>query len=268
MHRGVTIEDLPDDSRILLALEEATHLISEMALDSASEWSQLQSEKANARKTNVKVRGKVAPDFDLRQALGDEYMDKLNAEIASARLQGHLSRVECMQPNAVLKTLKSRCNAVFPTVMPLDMGLALKASETGKGILGLETVREYHLTKIDKPELNEQVALQELKQFLDAGGVDNRIKEINTAINAYTSGDIARYIKIRDRHEGVASEAEIAVLSHRNHAWVKKGVIQNNCRHGNRCLIAVGLAHLEDSHSDTLIELLTNEGFKVERVME
>ena len=167
----------------------------------------------------------------------------------------------------------------FGNRTPLDFGIALKAIQSGKNVLGLETV--FMLLKIklkiaataNKKEPDDQVALQRLRQFLDAGGITYAAKELNDLLAAYVSGDSRTLFKIYDRMERLYYEEEDlkkekANLNHRNYAWVKKGTIQNHCQHGNKCLIAVGWAHLEDNNTDTLIDLLTAEGFEAERVME
>ena len=49
------------------------------------------------------------------------------------------------------------------------------------------------------------------------------------------------------------------MFDQRNIAWVESGKIQKNCVHGNKCLIFVGIAHLDES-DNALIKLLKEQG--------
>lgn len=54
------------------------------------------------------------------------------------------------------------------------------------------------------------------------------------------------------------------LLYERNKMWIENGVIQENCRRGERCFIFVGYLHLLKGENN-LINLLQQEGFTIKR---
>ena len=270
---ALSLDDLPKNSRLLNAFEEVTTFIPEINMDSVLNISQTSAAQARMKMQLMKT------DFNLRQALGDEHMGKLDAEISemiehiktapdNKEMLGVLSSIERMQPAHVLSILDSiSINSAFGAPgVSMDAQLTLKARASGKKILGLEKASEAidPLLASVSGARPDDAAIDRLRKFIDAGGVTNRIKEVDEARAAYVDGNA---IKVNEllTEKILSDDTKKLILDDRNHNWIKSGKIQKNCQHGKKCMVAVGVSHLVGG-SDPLIELLTKEGFRIEKV--
>ena len=143
---GLSLDDLPNNSRLLNAFEEVTTFIPEAEMDSVWQLS-LVSKQMNRSKMQM-----MKTDFNLHQALGYERMGKLNYEISqiikeikTAPNSGiHakevketleiLSNIERMSPAHALSILDglSGSAAFGPPGVAMDIQLTLKARTSGK----------------------------------------------------------------------------------------------------------------------------------------
>ena len=140
----------------------------------------------------------------------------------------------------------------------------MRNSGSGKKVLGLEKVSEAMdklVASTSEAQPDDSMAIARLRKFIDAGGITNRIREFEEARAAYVNGDAIKANELLT-DKILSDEAKKLLLNDRNHNWIKSGKIQKNCQHGKKCMVAVGLSHLVGG-SETLIELLTKEGFKV-----
>ena len=203
---GLSLDDLPNNSRLLNAFEETTTFLPEGEIDSA--WAMSLGSIRMAR-VNMQM---MKTNFNLRQALGDEYMDKLNDEISQVikevktapNFGSHakevdetlkiLSNIDRMPPAHALSILDTLSgNAAFgPPGVAMDIQLTLKARVSGKKVLGLEKVSEAMdklVASTSEAQPDDSMAIARLRKFIDAGGITNRIREFEEARAAYVNGD-------------------------------------------------------------------------------
>ena len=272
---GLSIKDLPANSRTLKAFDQATTFIIEHEIDS------LRSTYLRY-KTHKKIMQSMQANFNLREALGNDYMDKLNKELSEIidkdlandnpkeieELVKNLSSIQQMQPAHALSTLNALAlqSAFGNPGLMMDTQLLRKARQAKKKVFGLEktsdtvdaVVKSSNTARPDDP-----VMIEKLKNFIDAGGVKNHANEYDEMRTNYVNGNLDKINAFMDRV--VSDEIKKILLTDRNQAWIRKGTIQKNCKTGQKCMIGVGAAHLDNGES-SLVELLTKEGFKVERM--
>ena len=275
---AISLDDLPADSRVLKAFEEVTTLLPEGELDSARSLLQLSKAQLSVEKT-------MKTDFNLRQALGDEYMDKLNDEVSEIIentkefIEGwdnvkditdtleEMSKIERMPPAYAFNILESIAStrAWGEPGLAMDVQLISRSRSAGKKVIGLEKVSDMTRKIVDvaNEQAKDPMAIEQLRKFIDAGGIANRIEEMGELRAAYVNGNTSRVMELA--HYAIGRDAKKILLDERNHNWIKSRKIQKNCRHGKKCMVAVGLGHIEEE-GDNLIELLTKEGFKIEKL--
>ncbi len=277
---GLSIDDLPANSRVLSAFEESTTFLPESEIDSAWRSAKLSIHAAREQMQNMNV------NFNLHQALGDEHMHKLNDELSQLLTQVKsevgigsntkeiqeaektISSIKQMLPSHALGTLDfiSHNLSFGRQGMEMDVQLLRKAREMGKKVSGLEKRGEgvnALITSSSTASPDDPAAIERLRRFIDAGGIDNRTREYDEIRAAYVSGDIDRTNKLLSKV--MSDDVKKILLSDRNQNWIKRGNIQKNCKQGKKCMVAVGLSHLVEG-DNTLVELLTKEGFRIEKM--
>ncbi|MDE3269055.1 MAG: TraB/GumN family protein [Pseudomonadota bacterium] len=276
---AVSLHDLPEQSRLRAAFEKSTAFLPETDLDSYMGIVRQAVSQARMQKSVTNTK------FDLRQALGDEYMAKLHEDVAPVIAQikdAHqgimtkevqatldaLATIDQMTPGNAHMMLEgfSGSTALGMPGSAIDMELLMEARQAGKKVFGLESTKEVasalkHVTEGS----DDSAAIAKFKRFIDDGGVMNRITEYEEARAAYVRGDVDTAHKLVTLNGSNSAGMIKKLLDDRNHNWIKSGKIQKNCRQGNQCMVAVGLSHLV-GEGDNLITLLTKEGFKVEKL--
>ena len=268
---GIGIDDLPANSRTLKIFDESTDFILEYEADSF--W--------NVSKTSAKGMRQQMQDmnanFDLRKALGDEYMDKLSAQLqknldvndGDSDLKDYYSAIEQMLPTHALAHLDSLAHqdALGQVGAEMDVQLLRRAREAKKKVSGLEKPGKAANAMFEagsKARPDDTYAINTLKKFIDAGGIENRIKEWDKVRLEYIDGNIESANELVNRY-GFDDNTKKIMLDDRNQDWIKRGRIQKNCQQGKKCMIAVGISHLVEG-DNTLIKLLQQEGYRIEKV--
>ena len=262
MHVGVSLYDLPANSRVLKAIDESTSLLCEADLNS------MLSHEAIALALKYETAYKTA-NFDLRAALGNDYMDRLRNEFGSEGITKLFLRgidLEKLNPSQVqLLLLEIASSKAFGRqVSSIDEELMSRARKNGKNVIGLETVED--AIDVFMKLMKAETPAEELRKFIDDGGLSHQTFQLMKVRNAWGRGDLDA---IRNATGGSLYRSNDprmkALLDERNLNWVKSQEIQRNCQQGKKCTVAVGLAHLFDG-KNSLSKLLSAEGFRIEKV--
>lgn len=139
----------------------------------------------------------------------------------------------------------------------IDFHVTRIGQEQGKEIIPLEDMAEQMRIQFEVNEkLKATVGIDELQRVLSSGG-----KNALALFNAYGNGDAERALRI----EGIVERWEIwkPFFNGRNRTWIDRGIIQENCVQGRRCLIYVGVGHLFYGGEGSLAQLLEAEGFRL-----
>ena len=110
--------------------------------------------------------------------------------------------------------------------------------------------------------------MEDLRKFLDDGGIAGRAQKLLEARDAYGQGELGMATtNLASISESVSmsSDVEKILLDDRNIRWVKSKKIQENCHQGETCTIVVGYRHLFEG-DNSLTKLLGAEGFKIEKI--
>lgn len=259
---GVSLEDFRYDSKVFTALREATVLLPERDMESFKDLLRLSIKDIK----DINMLRKA--DFDLKGALGDDYMDKLRAENALVRNSAQLtSRIDLdkLYPSQALVMLEMHAHtlAFGKGQMAMDVELIRVTRQEGKKVVGLEKTSDLIKTLKTAGSANE-VSVDDLKKYLDAGGAKTRSEQLIQARDAYGRGDIEATMKLLDGNIKKSENFNKILLDERNQKWLKSNKIQKNCQQGKKCMIAVGAAHLFKGEN-SLSKLLEAEGFKLEK---
>jgi uncharacterized protein YbaP (TraB family) len=132
----------------------------------------------------------------------------------------------------------------------LDAWFQLKAQESGKKVVGLETVTE-QIAAVERIPLKYQarMLLQEVRDDGRSGA--------NAALDAYLARDLDA-VQAAVQESGMSGEVEKAMLQDRNVRMVER--LEKHMR-GHGIFVAVGAAHLPGEHG--LIERLRRLGYTV-----
>lgn len=264
---GISLDDFPQDSKIFAALHETTVLMPERDVERLFKDSHDELLKYIKNKIfTSKASSKPDTGFDLRKALGDEYMEKLLKEFGDGNDKNMLAMgIEKFSNAQVLNLLNGAAvNLAFGKEgVMMDAQLIRKFRQgSGKKVIGLESGKDITAALKNAPE--DDVSIDNLKKFIDDGGILNRAKQYLQARDAYGRGDVAAAGKILDGYSSDLASNKV-MIGGRNLAWVKSQTIQKNCRAGRKCMVAVGFGHLFEG-DNSLSKLLTAEGFKIEKI--
>lgn len=144
----------------------------------------------------------------------------------------------------------------FNSQYGLDFYFFMKAKQTGKQIVGLETP-EYQLDLFDKmPSHNQELLVYQTLLELDI--ID---KEIDTILNAWSTGDARELgtmlLKSFKEYPGLYE----TLVTSRNKNWMSK--IESFLEKKENYMILVGAGHLVGKNG--LVELLKNKGYSIEQ---
>ena len=144
----------------------------------------------------------------------------------------------------------------FNSQYGLDFYFFMKAKQTGKQIVGLETP-EYQLDLFDKmPSHNQELLVYQTLLELDI--IE---KEIDTILNAWSTGDARELgtmlLKSFKEYPGLYE----TLVTSRNKNWMSK--IESFLEKKENYMILVGAGHLVGKNG--LVELLKNKGYSIEQ---
>lgn len=111
------------------------------------------------------------------------------------------------------------------------------------------------------------VEIADLRSLIDKGAIDYVAETMMDSVRHYADGNLYESYKLLENitPPGARNAIDHFLLDQRNIAWVESGKIQENCVHGNKCLIFVGFGHLIKGNN-TLIKLLKEQGYRIERI--
>lgn len=145
----------------------------------------------------------------------------------------------------------------FNSQYGLDFYFFMKAKQTGKQIMGLETP-EYQLDLFDKMSSHNQ----ELLVYQTLLELDIIEKEIDTILNAWSTGDARELgtmlLKSFKEYPGLYE----TLVTSRNKNWMSK--IESFLEKKENYMILVGAGHLVGKNG--LVELLKNKGYSIEQL--
>ena len=264
---GISLDDFPQNSKVFSALRETTVLLPERDVeaffkDNHDELLQYVKKKI----FTSKAASQPNTGFDLRGALGDEYMEKLLKEFGDGNDKALLKMgIEKFSNAQVLNLLDGAAVklAFGDEGVMMDAQLIRRFRQgRGRKVIGLESGKDITAALKNAPE--DDVAVDSLKKFLDDGGIENRAKQYLQARDAYGRGNVTEAGKLLDGYRSDVEHNKV-VVDGRNLAWVKSQTIQKNCRVGRKCMVAVGFGHLF-AGKNSLSKLLIAEGFKIEKI--
>jgi len=175
----------------------------------------------------------------------------------SKELLGEFSSVvEMLKPIGVLSMF---AQALIPsdTTNAMDVLFQLEAKKNGVKVGGLETIEE-QLEVIKKLTIAEQK--DELVDLLT--NFETHRLQFDTLVNTYLNQDLATLKKLTNQSFSEETQGfKDELLTKRNHKMADKIVRYSN---GNRCLFAVGAAHLVGE--DGLLKLLELKGYVLEPI--
>ena len=132
----------------------------------------------------------------------------------------------------------------------LDAWFQQKAQESGKRVVGLETVTE-------QIEAVERISLKEQARMLLEVVREDGHNGTNAALDAYLAQDLDALVAEMER-EGMPAAVDKALLQDRNLRMIER--LQKHM-HGHGVFVAVGAAHLPGEYG--LIERLRRSGYTV-----
>ena len=250
MHIGIPAEDLP--GQILTDLKNSEAVFIEYDLE--SEDNKLAAEisfYAKLGKVNsVGLKKQLTPIYwnKFLLKINSFYKNKYSADEInhwSPKL-AYISLVDTTKYHTeVTRAYAARMNPRFA----LDLTLTQYAKDQQKVITSLDD--EQHITQ----ECEDLKSLYGIRAILDEKTVS--FEELE---KAYVSGDEKTVYEINTKNS--TKEIEKCLLIDRNHKWMFK--LNPSLESFNPSFIAVGVGHLLGP--ENLLELLSQEGFHVERV--
>lgn len=139
----------------------------------------------------------------------------------------------------------------------VDQYLAGRAKESGKPVVGLETL-EFQLGLFDQMSKADQEAM--LQQTLQ--DLDRLEKYVEDIVQSWAKGDTGAVEQLL--HGGAKEFPELhrKLFTERNRRWLPQ--IEKFIEQGGNAMVVVGAAHLVGK--DGVIELLKQKGYKVEQL--
>ena len=212
---GISLDDFPANSKVFEAMDESTAVLFEVNAESV--W-QLRKSIAESLRIQLSFR---AENFNLRAALGDTYMDKLLDQFSSTvrldlTLQGiDLEKFSPTKAHFLLEGT-SLATAFGQPGAAMDVQLMRRARQAGKRVVTLETGKVQ--AEIVKRSAEIEVPVEQLRKFIDDGGIEGRAKKLLEARDAYGQGDIGRVDDLLD----ITPDLKKFMFDDRNLEWVKK----------------------------------------------
>ena len=257
---NISISDFPADSKLFPILEQANILMPERITRFTSVYTYLIKKRLRPRKL-------FTPQEKLSEQLGEEYWQKLTQMIAEKPdlkpfeqpLDEFMNEFDRLTvEDAYQKLMDYGYQYATPLkYLAMDWQLVRYGHKHGKKVIGLETEKQAFKKLLEaEAEYANHISIDDLKQFIDEGGIDGDADHVLNLIHQYGKG----------RYERTPMTGDKFLLDQRNIAWVESGKIQKNCVQGNKCLIFVGNAHLSVQRGNTLIELLQKQGYKIENL--
>ena len=263
---NISLSDFPTDSKLFPILEQANILMTETTggrYTTILKWryDEIRLNKQRSRLT-------VGATKKLSEQLGEKHWQKLTQIIAEKPdlkpFEQSLDEFMTEFDESTVRSAVDRLhqygeNYATPTQgLTMDLQLERYGRKHGKTVIGLETLKQIASASIEaRSQFDYHIDV--LKKLIDDGGIDYSADRIIDDIHRYASGKIGVPAK------STSNAYDEIILDRRNIAWVESGKIQKNCVHGNKCLIFVGLAHLDEG-SNSLIKLLRKQGYQIERI--
>ena len=188
----------------------------------------------------------------LEAAVSRETYDMIAARLKAAGLP--IDSFRQMKPWIAAATMLATelQRAGFDPALGLDRHFFDKARQTGKRIVGLETVA-FQIDRFDQLPGNLQEAL--LRETLTE--IEVQRDNVKALADAWSVGDAATLERLLLAGFRSFPELHQRLLVERNRIWLPK--IENCLSQSAPCFVVVGAAHLVGS--DGLISLLTEKGY-------
>ena len=241
IHLGVGLADLSQE--VITAFETADVYMAEVTTEAMMRKIQEEEEKSN-----------TPAGHSLRQKLGTQSWLALRRHLPT------LSEQELDSMTA--KDVGDKMLGLVATNMErekvlLDFQINLYGKNRGKSIIGLdEHIAPSHLKE---EKLALALTISDLEKIIRCGGIPCLQTKLADMRTAWLQSDLDQMKKI------VGGDTDVKqTYSGRDQAWVNSRIVQNNCRHGQTCLIYVGLAHLFD-YPGSFATILKQNGYQIEK---
>lgn len=265
-------KNFPADSRLLVALREATTVLSESISDENIS-SQLRDKFAE-RKAMVEA---VSEGFDLQEQLGEDYWSALRQMVrehpaigddvasryrAARKLkQGHPAlTIDLLTDDILLAVLEETTGGLQAQVDAVAAAQGKKVIALASAEQELDAVLNYYVN------VRATATIDDVKEIIDRGGYRHIMESNLTMLDAYFAGDAEELVHTyRNASTRLLREKDTIMVEERNRTWLANGSIQTHCRAGEVCLLSADFKHLFGVENN-LIKLLQQEGYVVERL--
>jgi uncharacterized protein YbaP (TraB family) len=170
-----------------------------------------------------------------------------------------LRKVERLKPWFLAEALSSRTleMAGFSDRLGIDLYFYRKAKETGKPVLGLETLR-------DQAEIFSRFDDQQNEQYLlsTISGLPAYAETIRQLVNAWKNGDVQLLDRLLNQDQQADPATHDVLFSRRNLKWVPE--IERFAHGDGNYLIIVGAGHLVGD--DGVVAQLRRAGYLVQQL--
>ena len=238
IHLGVGLDDLSEE--VIAALDTADVYVAEMTTAGMERWLQ------DTENDNTPI------GHSLRQQLGEQYWLALRQQLSTINAQ-ELDRMTVEDVSS--KLLELTAAKIESEKLLLDLQINNYGEQLGKKIIGLD---EHIAPSLLRQEIQALMGdINALKKTIRCGGIPCLQTTLTKMRTAWLQGDLKQMERLTTVDGKVGKY-------YRDQAWVRTGIVQNNCRQGNTCLIYVGAAHLFEYY-DSFITLLRQNGYQIEK---
>lgn len=264
--------NFPADSPLLIALQEATVLLS----DNINEGDVTQDLRDKFAQQTAAVSA-VPAGFDLQRELGVKYWALLRqllrehpavSDTAKARHSASL-KLKRNHPAATIDFITTDIlrESIEGIAKTMQEQIHTVGIDQGKQIVALASPeQEMAATLAYYTQVRAQANVDDVREIVARGGTKFVMESNLAELDAYFAGDAEELMhNYRQARSTLLRKEDDILVQGRNRTWLANGKIQAHCRTGATCLISVSYTHLFDG-KDNLLSLLRKEGFKVERV--
>jgi uncharacterized protein YbaP (TraB family) len=239
----------PLDPLLERAFDSSDALVLEMALDSTS---------LPAIQQKLRTTGRYNDGRTLANVLSAETYAMLEKRFQEMGIPA--ARFQTLKPWAarlLLSQIAMKSQGNDDIVPGVDIHFSQRAGQTGKKIMGLETV-ETQIDIFDKMPLEKQEA-DLRKELEDRDSSESSLKEL---ADAWRRADLNEMQALDEKLKESDPALYRKIAVDRNNAWLPQ--IEQFAKEGKRYLVVVGTLHL--AGEDGVIEQLRRKGYRLEQL--
>lgn len=187
---------------------------------------------------------------------------RVDAAAKSAGIPAGEKALEPMRPWLVSLSLATLplLQAGYDPKSGVELKLKAKSTALGKPVRGLETVEQQLHFFADMPQATEVAMLRATLDDVEGGA-----KRLDELVTAWQAGDQSTITRITSQYMARQSPALYdTLIVERNRDWARQLEQRLQQQDEGTSFVAVGAAHL--TGTDSLLNLLTQRGYKVERL--